>query len=250
MKFKLIISLHEKRIFAHGFSFFMHICYTKSSIGGYMKDIKYIIWDWNGTLLNDVTLCIEAVNRLLAKEGLPMFANKEAYQRVFQFPIIEYYKKAGFDFQKTSFDVLADEYMSYYQPRSLLCTLHEGATEVLENFHKSGYKQAILSASKLENLKEQVNIYDISKYFNYILGLDNIHAHSKAQLAKDFVMNLGIDAHQIVFIGDSVHDSEVAKGAGCNCILIANGHEHKDKLLQVGCPVVDCISDVYQMIKG
>lgn len=229
--------------------FVLICCIIRSRRGDGMKNIRYIIWDWNGTLLNDVELGVEAVNWLLAKEGLSIFPNKEAYQKVFQFPIIEYYKKAGFDFQKTSFDVLADEYIAYYQPRSILCNLHEGVKEVLEGFHKRGYKQAILSASKLENLEEQVKVYDIVKYFEYILGIDNIHAHSKAQLAQDFVEKLHIDPHQIVFIGDSVHDSEVASLAGCNCILIANGHEHKDKLLKTGYPVVDCIHDVYQMIK-
>lgn len=214
-----------------------------------MKDIQYIIWDWNGTLLNDVSLCITAINHLLSQEGIPTVLNKEAYQKVFQFPIIQYYEKLGFDFTKSSFDTLSNQYMAYYQPKSLQCELHEGAYDVLANFHKQGYKQAILSASKLENLLIQVRQYDITKYFDHILGLDNIHAHSKLQLAKNFFSSLHIDKEHVVVIGDSVHDSEVAKQLGCHCILIANGHEHKDKLLQTGCCVVDTIEEVASILK-
>ena len=54
-----------------------------------------IIWDWNGTLLDDVDLCVEAINMLLARESLPLLTGKEEYQRVFQFPIRAYYEAVG-----------------------------------------------------------------------------------------------------------------------------------------------------------
>ena len=73
------------------------------------------------------------------------------------------------------------------------------------------------------------------------VGDDNIHAASKAELAKRFVQESGLNPREVVFIGDSVHDSEVAHGAGCRCILIANGHEDKGKLEKTGCVVVDTI---------
>lgn len=207
-----------------------------------MEKKKYIIWDWNGTLLNDVDLCIDAINRLLKKEQLPILKNKEAYQKVFKFPIIEYYKDAGFDFAKRSFQDLAQEYMSYYQPRSLSCPLHEGVKDTLKTCHELGYTQVLLSASKRDFLLEQVDKYDISHYFSEILGLDNVHAYSKAEIAKDFAKRTKGNAQSMVFLGDSVHDFEVAQVAGAKSVLIANGHEHKDKLVNTGARVIDDIT--------
>ena len=201
--------------------------------------IKNIIWDWNGTLLNDIDISMEALNRLLALENLPQVLEKEEYRRYFQFPVIEYYKKVGFDFEKTPFSQLAKQYMDYYQPHSLSCELHRDVVETLEIMKGQGIHQYLLSASDLTFLKQQLAQYDITPYFEDIKGLDNIHAHSKAELAKTFVESARLSKDETIFIGDSVHDSEVAAYAGCNCLLIADGHEHKEKLQNTGYPSVD-----------
>lgn len=68
-----------------------------------------------------------------------------------------------------------------------------------------------------------------------VLGIHDVYARSKESLAQRFIAHSGIDPQGVVFAGDSVHDYEVASAAGCRCVLIANGHEHKDKLKQCGC---------------
>lgn len=212
-----------------------------------MKQIQTIVWDWNGTLLNDVALCEHTINKMLKKRGLPLL-DHDAYQRVFQFPIIDYYRKAGFDFDCEPFEALAKEYMDYYQPRSLQCKLHAHVLDMLEHFRKKGKQQVLLSASRLDLLQEQLSNYPLSDQFEQVLGINDYYARSKAQLAKHFVEESGQAQDQIVFIGDSVHDYEVAKQAGCACILVANGHEHKEKLLRCDCETVDRIEELASLI--
>lgn len=210
--------------------------------------IKHIIWDWNGTLLDDLDVSMEALNYVLEKENLPLVLDKEEYRKYFQFPVIEYYKKVGFDFNKTPFSVLAKQYMDYYQPNSLSCSLHKNVEETLQKVRSKDVSQYLLSASNLDFLHEQLAEYDIKKYFLDIKGLDNIHAHSKAELAKCFVEESGFNPDEVLFVGDSVHDSEVAKYANCHCLLIANGHEHKSKLLNTDSYVVDNMKQFYDFI--
>lgn len=213
-----------------------------------MNTKKYIVWDWNGTLLDDVDLCIDCINRVLKKEGVSTLPDRDAYQRVFQFPIIEYYKNAGLKFDERSFEELADEYMAYYQPSSLHCPLYLGSDQVLQKMQDAGYHQFLLSASKLDFLHEQLAQYKIKSYFDQILGLDNIHAFSKKNLAYHFIHDSALPKESVVFIGDSVHDFEVAQYAGCESILIANGHQHKEKLLQTGSEVVDTIEEAAELL--
>ena len=61
--------------------------------------MKYtnIIWDWNGTLLNDTELSIKCINTLLKRRSLPLLS-AEQYREVFGFPIREYYQRIGLDF--------------------------------------------------------------------------------------------------------------------------------------------------------
>ena len=67
---------------------------------------EHIIWDFNGTLLDDVWTGIVSVNKLLEDRGLPKIASVEDYRRVFRFPIIEYYRSLGFDFDKEPYEVI------------------------------------------------------------------------------------------------------------------------------------------------
>jgi len=210
---------------------------------------NYLIWDWNGTLFNDVELCMQSINYLLKKEGLPLLRDKEAYQSVFQFPIIRYYEAVGFDFRKRSFEDLAEDYMKYYQPRSLTLSLHEDALTMLSYFEAAGYTQVLLSASKENYLLDQLAQYPIIHYFKDIIALDNFHAHSKAELAKQYADEQCSDRNRMIFIGDSVHDYEVATYAGGECILIANGHEHKTKLLKTGACVIDRLQELPDVIE-
>ena len=64
---------------------------------------ELILWDWNGTLLDDVELCVDALNRLLVSFGYPQQYSLAEYREIFGFPIEDYYVRAGFDFSKDSF---------------------------------------------------------------------------------------------------------------------------------------------------
>lgn len=57
-----------------------------------------VLWDWNGTLLDDAALCCELLNTMLARHGYAPVGSMEAYRQVFCFPIETYYRRAGFDF--------------------------------------------------------------------------------------------------------------------------------------------------------
>jgi len=72
-----------------------------------------IIWDWNGTLLDDMDICISSMNRMLSKRELPEL-NIDKYRDVFTFPVIDYYKAIGFDFRKEPWDVAAHEFIWLY----------------------------------------------------------------------------------------------------------------------------------------
>ena len=64
---------------------------------------NHIIWDWNGTLLNDNWLCVDVINTLLKKRGMPL-TTLNTYKEIFVFPVIEYYHKLGFEFTDESFE--------------------------------------------------------------------------------------------------------------------------------------------------
>jgi phosphoglycolate phosphatase len=203
-----------------------------------INNYKHIIWDWNGTLLNDVNNCRRIINRILIENSLPDLS-LEKYREIFTFPVQDYYKAAGLDFRKTSFEVLGKDFIDEYESKKLTCSLHDNAVEVLSSIHKVGIGQSVLSAYLHENLVNILDHYNLTQYFDNIIGLDNIYAGSKAHLGLTLVEKLNISKEEILFVGDTLHDAEVAEAMGVNCILIANGHQVKEKLMVNGNLVLD-----------
>lgn len=211
---------------------------------------ELILWDWNGTLLDDVELCVDALNRLLAQHDYPQRYDRDQYRAIFGFPIEDYYIRAGFDFAKHSFADLAEKYMEDYVPASAACPLADGAREALDAFQAAGLRQVVLSASMLSTLQRQVEERGITTYFDRLLGLGDIYAKSKVELGLQFMKEEGIDPSRAVMIGDSVHDFEAAQAMGTACVLQCGGHQNRETLAATGAPVVEGLREAAQLILG
>ena len=210
---------------------------------------EYIIWDWNGTLLNDVDVNFEILNILLKRRNLPEFGGKEKYLDMFGFPIIDFYEKAGFDLVGERFEDIAREYSHLYDELFPTVELYEKAEEVLRFFFNTGVNQVIVSASQQRLLTHQVTLHGIDHYFDDILGMRDIYGKGKVSIARYWMAQKGLMGRQVLFIGDTLHDKEVADSIGCDFILVADGHNSKERLVSSGATVVDSIDEIIQLVK-
>ncbi len=211
-----------------------------------MKSYDHIIWDFNGTLLDDVQTGISSVNRLLTERGLKPIPDVEYYRSVFRFPIIDYYRSLGFDFEREPYEELAPKWVALYLEYVKSATLYEDVKATLEYLRERKIAQIILSATELQMLCGQVEELGIREYFEEILGLDNIHAGSKLALAFDWrERHKGARA---LLVGDTDHDVETAKALGADCVLVARGHQSKEYLMTLGVPVLDDLSELKRFI--
>lgn len=209
---------------------------------------KYIVWDWNGTLLDDVDVCLESINIVLERYKLPKLKSVKEYRENFCFPIINYYKAIGFDFTKYSFKTVGKEFIDIYTKLSSTCNLHNDALETLILLRNRNFNQIILSASQQTNLLNQVNQYNIQHYFKNILGIKDIYANSKLDIAKNWISSFKIDNTNVLFVGDTIHDSEVAKSLKCDCILCSQGHQDYNTLIESGNKVFKDLNTIYRYI--
>lgn len=203
-----------------------------------IKKYKHVIWDWNGTMLDDVELCVEVGNNLFRRKSIPEITVQK-YKEIFTIPVEDYYKAVGFTFDEETFEVVGKEWMDEYEERKYECSLHTGLVEVLHDIYEAGIKQSVLSAYKQNKLEEMINGFGLDKYLDNIVGLDNIYAESKLHLGKELIKKLGNGHGETLLIGDTVHDYDVAKEMGSDCILISSGHQTKEKLTQTGTPVFE-----------
>jgi phosphoglycolate phosphatase len=209
---------------------------------------KHIIWDWNGTLFDDAWLCVEIMNEILHRRAMPP-VTLESYQKVFDFPLIDYYRKLGFDFSLEPFSTISTEFILEYERRRTKCCLRPGTLETLEHNLQQGLTQSILSASKQDYLEKAVVEFNIRDMFNAVTGLDNHHAFGKIEIGQRWISETDLDLKEILLVGDTVHDYAVARALGIDCCLIPSGHQDYQRLASCGVKIIESFSELYKSLE-
>lgn len=189
----------------------------------------HIIWDWNGTLLNDIALCVRVNNELLRAHGLPELT-VERYQRLFGFPIQNYYRDLGFDFEKTPFEGLAEHYVSVYEAEAKHAALHQGVTEMLGAVKAGGKTQSVLTAANQAHVHDMMDHFSLWAFFDHVFGIADRFAASKIERGHDLIAHSGIAAERTLLVGDTDHDHEVGEALGTDVLLVAHGHQSLERL--------------------
>lgn len=208
-----------------------------------LKDYRHLIWDWNGTLLNDAWLCRDIMNRQLDRRGLPNLS-QERYEEIFDFPVENYYRAAGFDWSRESFQEAGTEFILEYEKRKKECSLQPGAKELLERIAAGGWSQAILSAYSHATLEEFLGHFEVRKHFRSVVGNRDHYAAGKVEQGLQMLERLHVAPQEALLIGDTIHDAEVAKVMGIPCVLIPCGHNHRTRLERCGVPMVEGLSEL------
>lgn len=192
--------------------------------------MKYeiVFWDWNGTIVDDLDIAVKSLNSVLEKYGYDKIT-AEIYRKNIDTPVINLYKKI-FDLNIHPFEILANDFGYYYNLYSEDLSLHEGVLDKLQEFKEQGSRQVILSSSATGVIEQYMNRFMIGEYFDKILGADDMLSGDKVCRAKRYIENYNLSKSKILFIGDTVYDSNMAKILGADCALLTCGHQSPELL--------------------
>jgi phosphoglycolate phosphatase len=207
-----------------------------------------VIWDWNGTLLDDTTLCYDIANEMLLEHGFAALPDVEDYRKIFMFPVIDYYRLMGYTFETESFEAVSRRFVALYAERFSAAALQPCAEDALAAVLETGARQVLLSATGQAKLDEQVSYFRLNRYFDRVIGGSNNLAHGKADYAVDFLRESGVSPARALFIGDTDHDYEIASSIGCSCALIVTGHQTRERLAALGATLIESLCEVPRLI--
>ena len=214
--------------------------------------MKYLLWDWNGTLLADVDAEVASLNSMLRRRGLKE-VTREYFRAQFAFPAREFYRKVGMDVPDEEWRALAKEYHDTYHTMSY--SLDRGAIAALEAAKACGVGQSIISALHQNFLDREVDSFGVRPYLDYAYGTDNLDGGSKLVRARKLLDELrqgGETEHplkEFILIGDSIHDHEVAEALGIGCVLYSGG-SHSRRRLEPLAPVGDSLEECVRLAMG
>jgi phosphoglycolate phosphatase len=194
--------------------------------------VEHLIFDWNGTLIDDVAAAVAGVNRVRAHQALPAI-DIATYRDLFTFPIARFYERLGIDFTQLSFGRLSEIYLGFFNEAIKSCPLHVGAIDVLTWARNSGICISILSASKHDTLMSNLADAGLLGRVNHVFGLEGSEAVGKLDIARRLDIQLGRPGKMALMIGDTDHDVEVALACGWRVSTVSHGHQAAERLAQV-----------------
>jgi len=206
--------------------------------------LTHVVWDWNGTLLDDLDVVIDVMNRLLAAKGLPHI-DRARYRREFGFPVRDYYTRLGLGPAHGTFEEWAREFVDEYDRRAPAIPVRPQARAILGRLRDAGLRQVVLSAARSEHLRELVDLHQLGDFFEELIGLDDHYAHGKLDQARAWMERHRHDPARILLIGDTLHDYEVACAIGAQCVLIASGHHGEERLSGCDCAMVAGLDELH-----
>ncbi|MBY5992168.1 HAD family hydrolase [Ferrimonas balearica] len=196
-----------------------------------LNDYRQVIWDWNGTLVDDAPLATDIVNGLLDEQGMAATSLAD-YRDAFCHPVETYYRNLGL-VEKLDFDTICQRFGLAYRAARDTLSLHPGAQPLLARLAQT-HTQSLLSASAQPSLEHCLAHHEIAHCFDHVYGLDNHHAACKIDRGHELLAAAGVSARETVLVGDTDHDHEVAAALGVDLILIADGHQSARSLAPLG----------------
>ena len=210
--------------------------------------IKEIVWDWNGTLINDTSLCVDILNKILFLHDKPSISI-EYYRNNFSFPVSAFYKGISLPSSGKKFDDLSLSFISEYRLKWKECNLQPGVLQILKLIQQLGLRQSILSAGNQLDVEVFLDHFKLESFFNQVFGTDNIKAEGKIELGKKFITDSNLRPEEILLVGDTIHDLQVANEIGCLVLLFSQGHNSNNQLSGYSVQIINDLMEVAQYLQ-
>lgn len=209
-----------------------------------MRKYDCVIWDWNGTLINDAHIACAAVNDILNDLGRPNIDMND-YYHLMRDGMDHYYDYLFYP-DKAPFEQLVVWFSKYYDIGVKNACLHEGVIDVLKTLSENGVNQVIVSSSHKDKVRRDAAAFGIDGYFDDILGADDLLIGSKTERARLYLERKGIAPERTLVVGDMTHDRDTAEGIGARYVVIPKGHQNESVLKAKG---INTISDVREVVE-
>lgn len=201
----------------------------------------HIVWDWNGTLLDDLAVVVEAVNVGLASVGVDPI-DADGYRTHYTRPVSRFYASLlGRPVRTEEWQALNEMFHQAYFGRVDTVGLTADARRALDLVHAAGATQSVLSMAPHDHLVPIVMEHRLHEYFTAVRGSSGNRGEVKAESLEAHLFEIGREAGDVVVIGDTPDDAAAAHHVGAAAVLYDGGSHHVADLEAVGVPVASSL---------
>jgi phosphoglycolate phosphatase len=194
-----------------------------------LPPLEAVLLDLDGTLVDSAEDLMEALNEVLAREGLRPVDPEEVRSMIGDgvLKLLERgLARAGGDSSRGP-DLLP-RFLDAYEPRASRKTRpYPGVVETLRGLRASGLRLGVVTNKPEAATTAILRSLAIAPLVDAVIGGDTL-GHRKPHPAPvaEALRRLGVEARSAVMVGDNHHDVEAARAAGLKVVLVSYGYAH------------------------
>lgn len=208
---------------------------------------RHIVWDWNGTLLDDLAVVVEAVNAGLISVGVDPI-DADGYRTHYTRPVSRFYASLlGRPVRTDEWQALNEVFHQAYFGKVDTVGLTVDARRALDLVHAAGATQSVLSMAPHDHLVPIVMEHRLHEYFTAVRGSAGNRGEVKAESLEAHLTEVVREAGDVVVIGDTPDDVAAARHVGAAAVLYDGGSHHLSDLKAVGVPVASTLVEAVKL---
>ena len=188
-----------------------------------------IVFDWDGTLMDSaagIVACIQAASREM---GLAAPTNERA-SHVIGLGLRDSLKFAVPDLPDSKYAAFADLYRKHFLAREEGMNLFPGVPELLAGLHGAGYALAVATGKSRKGLDRALGACGLGVYFSASRCADETNPKPHPAMLHELMRQLGRAPHELLMIGDTSHDLDMAASAAVDAVAVTYGAHPEDVL--------------------
>lgn len=213
---------------------------------------RHVVWDWNGTLLDDLAATVSAVNAALARLSRPVI-DATGYRTHFVRPVRLFYQRLlGRPVGDDEWAQIDEAFHDAYAGLLAGVALATDAEATLRRVGALGLGQSLLSMWRHHELVPLVRRLGIAELFLRVDGLRvdgpaGVGGGEKAEHLRRHLRALHLPGRATVVIGDALDDLSAARAVGASCVLLDGGCHHRAALDAAGAPVAASLGEALDL---
>jgi len=195
------------------------------------KQFDLIVWDWDGTLADSTSMIAQALVASAEQVGLPTLALQKA-RNVIGLGLRESIQTLFGNISDEQAQALAKQYAVNYYAGEQAIPLFEGATALIAELARRGYKQAVATGKGRRGLNADLARLEIAKYFQATRTVDECFSKPHPQMLDELMDALVATPERTLMVGDSSYDLQMAQNAGVQSLAVTFGAHSSEQLLK------------------
>jgi phosphoglycolate phosphatase-like HAD superfamily hydrolase len=218
--------------------------------------MRHIVWDWNGTLFDDLDIVVASVNVSLRSVGAPPI-DADIYREVYQRPLHRFYEALlGRPVLPDEMAAIDRDFHDAYHALLDQARLTVDARGAVDLVARRGATQSVLSMWWHDRLVPAVRFFELEDRMLAVDGhrgapgaskIDHLARHVE-QLAALFPGR--VERAGVVAIGDVTDDADAARAVGVGCVLYDGGSQPRAALEATGWPVAATLVEAVELALG